>query len=198
MADFPRWLKPVTLWLLAGTVLFLAVQAWQSHGQRTRFSAHDGVIEIRRSPDGHFHWPARVNGREVDFLVDTGATRTALPASLAEGLTAIGSVRSDTAGGVVDGESVLPEGWIAAATRKQADINSPGEGYGYQWWTWDDGSYQADGIFGQGIFIDPNRNLVIASNASWTSALGLRGGEWEARREFYRQVQRAVDRDKME
>jgi CubicO group peptidase (beta-lactamase class C family) len=102
------------------------------------------------------------------------------------------------AGGVVDGESVLPEGWIAAATQKQADINSPGEGYGYQWWTWDDGSYQADGIFGQGIFIDPDRNLVIASNASWTSALGLRGGEWEARREFYRQVQRAVDRDKME
>jgi hypothetical protein len=39
---------------------------------------------------------------------------------------------------------------------------------------------------------------VIASNASWTSALGLRGGEWEARREFYRQVQRAVDRDKMD
>jgi aspartyl protease family protein len=106
MADFPRWLKPVTLWLLAGTVLFLAVQAWQSHGQRTRFSAHDGVIEIRRSPDGHFHWPARVNGRDVDFLVDTGATRTALPASLAEGLTAIGSVRSDTAGGVVDGRVV--------------------------------------------------------------------------------------------
>jgi CubicO group peptidase (beta-lactamase class C family) len=102
------------------------------------------------------------------------------------------------AGGVVDGESILPEGWIAAATKKQADINSPGEGYGYQWWTWDDGSYQADGIFGQGIFIDPNRNLVIASNASWTSALGLRGGEWEARREFYRQVQRAVDRDKMD
>ena len=102
------------------------------------------------------------------------------------------------AGGVVDDESVMPEGWIAAATSKQADINSAGEGYGYQWWTLDDGSYQADGIFGQGIFIDPDRNLVIASNASWTSALGLRGGEWEARREFYRQVQRAVDRDKME
>ena len=102
------------------------------------------------------------------------------------------------AGGVVNGETILPEGWIASATQKQADINSPGEGYGYQWWTWDDGSYQADGIFGQGIFIDPNRNMVIASNASWTSALGLRGGEWEARREFYKAVQQAVDRDKLE
>jgi CubicO group peptidase (beta-lactamase class C family) len=102
------------------------------------------------------------------------------------------------AGGIVNGESILPPGWIEAATVKQADINSPGEGYGYQWWTWDDGSYQADGIFGQGIFIDPNRNLVIASNASWTSALGLRGGEWEARRDFYKAVQQAVDRDKTE
>ncbi|MDP1555553.1 MAG: serine hydrolase, partial [Hyphomonas sp.] len=102
------------------------------------------------------------------------------------------------AGGVVGGESILPEGWIATATQKQADIDSAGEGYGYQWWTWDDGSYQADGIFGQGIFIDPNRNLVIASNASWTSALGLRGGEWEARREFYKSVQRAVDRETAE
>lgn len=102
------------------------------------------------------------------------------------------------ADGVVNGESILPEGWIEAATVKQADINSPGEGYGYQWWTWDDGSYQADGIFGQGIFIDPSRNLVIASNASWTSALGFRGGEWEARRDFYKAVQQAVDRDKSE
>ncbi|MAB12195.1 MAG: serine hydrolase, partial [Hyphomonas sp.] len=72
-------------------------------------------------------------------------------------------------------------------------IGSPGEGYGYQWWTWDDGSYQADGIFGQGIFIDPNRNLVIASNASWTSALGDVGGEWEARKAFYKTVQHAID-----
>ena len=91
------------------------------------------------------------------------------------------------------GSDVLPEGWIAAATVKQADIGSPGEGYGYQWWTWDDGSYQADGIFGQGIFIDPNRNLVIASNASWTSALGDTGGEWEARKGFYKAIQHAID-----
>lgn len=91
------------------------------------------------------------------------------------------------------GADVLPEGWIAAATVKQVDIGSPGEGYGYQWWTWDDGSYQADGIFGQGIFIDPNRNLVIASNASWTSALGDTNGEWEARKGFYQAVQHAID-----
>lgn len=102
------------------------------------------------------------------------------------------------AGGVVNGESILPPGWIEAATFKQADIGTPGYGYGYQWWTRDDGSYAADGIFGQGIFIDPSRNLVIASNASWTSALGARGGEWDARDAFYTAVQQAVDRDKSE
>lgn len=87
-------------------LLFLAVQAWQARELRTRFSADSGVIEIRRSPDGHFHWPARVNGREIDFLVDTGATRTALPDELVRGLPEIGRLRSQTAGGVVDGSLV--------------------------------------------------------------------------------------------
>jgi len=96
-------------------------------------------------------------------------------------------------GGVANGVSVLPDGWLESATRKQVGYGVPGEGYGYQWWTWDDGSFQADGIFGQGIFIDPARNLVIASNSSWTSALGDRDGEFEARKTLYLAVQRAID-----
>ena len=50
-------------------------------------------------------------------------------------------------GGIAGGESVLPEGWIAEATTKQADIGVPGHGYGYQWWTLDDGAYIAQGIY---------------------------------------------------
>jgi CubicO group peptidase (beta-lactamase class C family) len=38
-------------------------------------------------------------------------------------------------GGMAGGKAVLPEGWIAKATTKQADIGSPGQGYGFQWWT---------------------------------------------------------------
>jgi aspartyl protease family protein len=106
VADFPRWLKPITLWLVAGTLLYLAVQAWLFQGQRARFQVSQGIVEIQRSHDGHFHWPGKVNGREVDFLVDTGATRTALPAALAQGLPAQGAVRSETAGGVVSGQWV--------------------------------------------------------------------------------------------
>ena len=95
-------------------------------------------------------------------------------------------------GARVDGTSVVPDGWLGEATRKQADIGEPGRGYGYQWWTYDDGAFAARGIFGQGIFIDPKRELVIVSNANWAG--GARDEVASAAREdFYRAVQQAVD-----
>jgi CubicO group peptidase (beta-lactamase class C family) len=86
---------------------------------------------------------------------------------------------------------VLPKGWLPQATTKQADIGSPGRGYGYQWWTNDDGSFAAKGIFGQGIFIDPKRKLVIASNGNWPTATD--DEIEEARETFYKSVQSAID-----
>ena len=106
MTELPRAFKVVTVWLLLGTVLFLAVQAFLAKQQRARFQIDDmGTVTLRQAPDGHFHWPARVNGRAVEFLVDTGATRTALPGGLAQGLgLARGRpVQSSTAGGVARG-----------------------------------------------------------------------------------------------
>lgn len=73
-------------------------------------------------------------------------------------------------GGMIGGKSIVPDGWFSKAGTKQADIGIPGRGYGYQWWTFDDGSFAGQGIFGQGIFIDPARKLVIASNGNWPSA----------------------------
>lgn len=97
-------------------------------------------------------------------------------------------------GGVAGGQPVLPDDWLAQATTKQADIGETGRGYGYQWWTNDDGSYAAQGIFGQGIFIDPARRLVIASNGNWPQASDRQGGDQAARRAaFYRAVQAAID-----
>lgn len=97
-------------------------------------------------------------------------------------------------GGVAGGKSVLPDGWIAAATTKQADIGEADSGYGYQWWTMNDGSYAAQGIFGQGIFIDPKRKLVIASNSNWPQATDRQGGDQGQKRAlFYKQVQSAID-----
>lgn len=107
MSEFPRTLKHITAWLLLGTAVFLGIQTWQARQQQSRFSSAGGVIELRRAPDGHFHWPGRINGVAVEFLVDTGATRTALPQALADaaGLVAEGRVQSATAGGTVTGWS---------------------------------------------------------------------------------------------
>ena len=99
-------------------------------------------------------------------------------------------------GGTAGGKTVLPDGWIAAATTKHADTDEAGYGYGYQWWTMNDGSYAARGIFGQGIFIDPKRKLIIASNSNWPKATDEQGGDQEAKRlVFYKQVQLAIDNE---
>ena len=110
MSDIPPALKHLTVWLLVATGLFLGVRAWQAERQRSLFTVDGGVIELKRGRDGHFHWPGRVNGLAVDFLVDTGATRSALPQALAEraGLVFEGRTQSATAGGVA-------QGWTARA-----------------------------------------------------------------------------------
>jgi CubicO group peptidase (beta-lactamase class C family) len=86
---------------------------------------------------------------------------------------------------------VVPAGWFVEAGSKQADIGEQGRGYGYQWWTYDNGTFGAQGIFGQGIFIDPARRMVIASNANWPVASD--DAYWTERELFYRAVQAAVD-----
>ena len=95
-------------------------------------------------------------------------------------------------GAMAGGKRVVPDDWLALATTKQADITQPGRGYGYQWWTNDDGSFAAQGIFGQGIFIDPKRRLVIATNGNWKTATDEAGVGAERER-FYKAVQAAVD-----
>jgi CubicO group peptidase (beta-lactamase class C family) len=95
-------------------------------------------------------------------------------------------------GAKVNGQGIAPEGWLAEATSKRVPIDQPGRGYGYQWWTWDDGTFRAVGIFGQGIFLDPKRRLVIVTNANWAG--GARDVEASRKRDaFYRAVQKAVD-----
>ena len=95
------------------------------------------------------------------------------------------------ANGASSGQQVVPPDWFAQATRKQKGIGDPGRGYGFQWWTYDDGSVAAQGIFGQGIYIDPQRRLVIASNSNWTRA--SLGPESKAREAFYAQVRALID-----
>jgi len=95
-------------------------------------------------------------------------------------------------GARVGGASIVPEGWLAEATSERTGIRVRGRGYGYQWWTYADGDFAARGIFGQGIFIDPKRKIVIASNANWGGGASDRVAN-AAREAFYRAVQKAVD-----
>ncbi len=95
-------------------------------------------------------------------------------------------------GGRVEGRSILPDGWLQAATRKQVDIGRPGFGYGYQWWTRDNGSFNAYGIHGQVIHIDPARGLVIAVNSA-TPGASFSPAWVEARAALFDAIRAAVD-----
>ncbi|WP_394727920.1 serine hydrolase domain-containing protein [Altererythrobacter sp. GH1-8] len=77
------------------------------------------------------------------------------------------------------GKGVVPDGWFAAAAGSQVEFGDSGFGYGYQWWTYPDGSYGAQGIFGQAITIVPEKKLVIALVSNWPVASRPRD-DWHA------------------
>ena len=106
--ELPRTIKQATVWALIALIVFLGVQWRAHHAQRTRLQMRAAAIEIRRGADGQYHWPGEINGRTVDFLVDTGASGTAISTALARELhlKPLGSVSSSTAGGTVTGQLV--------------------------------------------------------------------------------------------
>lgn len=103
--ELPHTVKLLTIWLIVGLVVFLGFKAWERQQQQQRFSLSGQTVVLQRSADGHFHWPGEVNGVAVEFLIDTGATGTALPKALAlrAGLKSEGLVMSNTAGGQAQG-----------------------------------------------------------------------------------------------
>jgi CubicO group peptidase (beta-lactamase class C family) len=70
------------------------------------------------------------------------------------------------------GDDLLPAGWFAEATDSAVDFGDSGFGYGYQWWTYPQGTYGAQGIFGQGITIFPDKRVVFAYVGNWKEASG--------------------------
>ena len=63
--------------------------------------------------------------------------------------------------------SVLPESWMADSITPSRGSS----GYGYLWWLMDDTMFAALGIFGQSIFIDPQRDLVIVTHSATQRAV---------------------------
>ncbi len=70
--------------------------------------------------------------------------------------------------GVWQGEQIVPANWIAAATAPSAKTNPDETGYGYQWWIplgSAPGQFLGRGIYGQYLYIDQGRDVVIVMTA---------------------------------
>jgi CubicO group peptidase (beta-lactamase class C family) len=75
-------------------------------------------------------------------------------------------------GGRIGETEVLPAGWTNEATtnRLSESARRNGASYGYFWWPGEAPNYQAIGVFGQGIAVYPEENLVIALNSAMAKA----------------------------
>jgi len=72
-------------------------------------------------------------------------------------------------GGMWEGQQILPADWVAQSTAPSANTEVGEIGYGYQWWVPDGsaaGQFLARGIYGQYIYIDQGRNVVVATHGA--------------------------------
>lgn len=86
-------------------------------------------------------------------------------------------------GGKREGRQVVPAAWVEAC-RYQGDVSAfgadytqalPGGAYTRQWWVRDPkrGVIMARGVFGQVIYVDPTRDLVIVKLSTWPDFTNL-------------------------
>ncbi|WP_416307718.1 serine hydrolase domain-containing protein [Neptunicella sp. SCSIO 80796] len=75
------------------------------------------------------------------------------------------------------GQQIVPRQWVVDSVTPDAPHLMPGKnnpasdsesGYGYQWWipNGGNGEFQAQGIYGQYIFVDPANDTVIVKNSA--------------------------------
>jgi len=77
-------------------------------------------------------------------------------------------------GGVIDGKPILPKGWMQQAGSRHT-IGGEEVEYGYMLWPLHERSYSAVGIFGQFVFVDPDRQLVVAMWSAQSKPTGKEG-----------------------
>ena len=71
--------------------------------------------------------------------------------------------------GAFNGAQIVPADWITASTAPSAPTKAGRQQYGFQWWMPSDarpGEYFARGIYGQYVYIDHPRNIVIVTNGA--------------------------------
>lgn len=91
-------------------------------------------------------------------------------------------------GRLADGTEVLPSDWMKASIAPSKGNNE----YGYLWWLHGNGSYRAQGVFGQDVFIDPSRRIVIALQSARDEA--DKPGDWNLQNAFYAALIQALDK----
>lgn len=73
-----KTLQQAVVWGLIFLGVIAAIGLWGDIRQTVRPSlgtvTSDGKIEVPRAPDGHYYLTLGINGKPVEFLVDTGAT----------------------------------------------------------------------------------------------------------------------------
>ncbi|MHA6264468.1 serine hydrolase domain-containing protein [Arenibacterium sp. CAU 1754] len=71
--------------------------------------------------------------------------------------------------GAYGGTQVVPQDWIAQSTTPSAPTDDGNMGYGYQWWVPADGhagEFTGRGIYGQYLYIDQSKGVVIVVTAA--------------------------------
>ena len=71
--------------------------------------------------------------------------------------------------GEYNGRQIVPADWVAASTAPSAPTAEGEIGYGYQWWIPKAaiaGEFMARGIYGQYVYVNRARGVVIATNAA--------------------------------
>jgi aspartyl protease family protein len=102
-----------TQMIVAGWVLLLGAMFWffldwgerEANPNRNMKAIASAEIVLARSRDGHYYADGEINGRRVNFMLDTGATQIALSRALASelGLKLGSAITLQTAAGPATG-----------------------------------------------------------------------------------------------
>jgi len=85
-------------------------------------------------------------------------------------------------GGTLGEKLIVSKAWVHDSTTPDAPYLKPkpggpegGYGYAYQWWVppGNDGVYMALGIYGQCIYVNPARRVVIVQTSAWPEPVSL-------------------------
>ncbi|MNZ84414.1 6-aminohexanoate-dimer hydrolase [compost metagenome] len=86
--------------------------------------------------------------------------------------------------GVWQGQRILSEEWVLAATSEQVSNAHSGQGdwsqgYGFQFWRCQHNSYRGDGAFGQFCVVMPEQDAVIAMTAGYMEMQAMLELVWQ-------------------